>query len=260
MLREVHRRILANCGSAVSWHVVTKLSGGRVRSGFSLLELLVVLSIIVTVLGLSSLGLQGVNRDRQGALAELRGVLESARATAMARHTDVYLAFVTDQTADPDSRYRHYALFIPDPGQPRTAPNAENIFQRRLVGISEWYGLPDGLLLAFGVEVDGGTQGIATILDAPAQFQRLFRYEASEVPMPFFLFNAHGMLEIPPVFGERYHKVGVVEAAYQEGATTFDGAPDRVHLAWQPSTDRKVPRVSCLAIDAYTGRPITIVN
>ena len=230
------------------------------HAGFSLLEVLVVLSIIVTVLGLSSLGLQGLNRDRQGALAELRGVLESARATAMARHTDVYVAFATDKPANPENRFRRYALFIPDPAQLRTEPNAESIFLRQIVGISEWYGLPDGILLAFGVEADAGAQGFDTIIDAPSQFQREFDYDGANLRMPFFLFNAHGMLEIPPLFGERYHNIGVVEAAYQEGAVTFAGAPDRVHLGWQQSVDRKVPRVSCLAVDPFTGRPIPVLN
>ena len=259
MLREIHRRILANCGSAVSWHVVTKSSRGQVHAGFSLLELLVVLTIIVTVLGLSSLSLQGLSRDRPSALAEMRSVLEAARVTAMARHTDVYVAFATDKIPDPDRRYRSYALFIPDPDQPPSDPSAANLFQRKVVGISEWHTLPDGLLLAFGAEVDGG-QGTATILDAPGQFSRPFRYQGLDYSMPFFLFNAYGMLEIPSIFAERFHHVGVVEAAYEQGIATFPGAPDRTHLGWQVSPLGKIPRASCLRIDASTGRSTPILN
>jgi prepilin-type N-terminal cleavage/methylation domain-containing protein len=231
----------------------------RAPSGFSLLELLVVLSIIVTVLGLSSLGLQGMNRDRQGALAEIRGVLESARATAIARHTDVYVAFATDQPADPDHRFRRYAMFTPDPGQPPDAPDAGHIFLRKLVAISEWHGLPDGLLFASGPEIDGG-EGYATIIDAPAEFRRLFPYETANVAMPFLLFNAHGKLEVPPLFGERFHNVGVVEAAYQPGVSAYAGVPDRIYLGWQQSQGRKVPRVSCLTIDPFSGRPAILLN
>jgi len=230
------------------------------RTGFSLLELLVVVSIIVGVLGLSSLGLKGLNRDRQGALAELRGVLETARATAMAQDTDVYVAFATNEVPDSEHRYRRYALFLPDPAQSPAAPSAANIFQRQIVGISEWYALPDGLLLAFGTEVDGGAQGLATIVEAPTEFQREFSYEGATVKMPFFLFNARGMMEIPPVFGERYHRIGVVEAAYQEGSSTFGGVPNRIHLGWQQSGNSKVPRASCLGIDAGTGLPMLLVN
>jgi len=47
------------------------------------------------------------------------------------------------------SRFRRYALFIPDPTQPRTEPNAESVFLRQIVGISEWYRIagrnPSGL-------------------------------------------------------------------------------------------------------------------
>jgi len=68
--------------------------------------------------------------------------------------------------------------------------------------------------------------------------------DGANLRMPFFLFNAHGMLEIPPLFGERYHHIGVVEAAYQEGEVTFAGAPDRVHLGWRHI--RRPQGASCL--------------
>lgn len=224
-------------------------------AGFSLLELLLVLAIVVTVLGLASLSLQGISRDRQGALAELRGVLESARGIAVAQRTDVYVAFATDGPPDPERRYRHYAVFTSAPASAIQDQSSgwENIFQRPLTGVSEWYTLPDGLLFAFGAELGSESPGLATIIEAPAGFRRRFPYPGGAINMPFFLFNRFGMLEIPPLFGERYHNVGIVEAAYEVGGATFPGAPDRIHLGWRTVHGRRSPRAMGLAMDAPSG-------
>jgi hypothetical protein len=68
------------------------------------------------------------------------------------------------------------------------------------------------------------------------------------------------MLEVPPLFGERYHQVGIVEAAYEAGAETFPGAPDRVHLGWQTVDGRRMPRAVALTIDPATGRARTSIE
>jgi prepilin-type N-terminal cleavage/methylation domain-containing protein len=232
--------------------------------GFSLLEMLVVMSIIVTVLALSSLGLQGFNRDRQGALAELRGVLDGARAQALAQGTDVYVAFATDGPSDPEDRFRRFAVFVPEAPD---LPDA-NVFTRPLLAASEWHALPEGILFAVGAEFETVPgHDLATILEAPPEFRRKFDFGPDHTPqqpvreleMPFFLFNAQGLLELPPVYAERFHHVGVVEAATQPGASSR-GIPNRMHLGWQDAVagGGRVPRTACLAVHAATGRALSL--
>jgi len=235
-------------------------------TGFTLLELLVVMSIIVTVLALSTLGFQGFSRDRLGAIAELRGVLETARAMALARGTDVYVTFATDGPSDPEDHFRRFAVFVPENPD---LPDA-NIFNRPLIAASEWHALPEGILFAFGAEFETMPgHDLSTIPEAPQEFRRLFDYgpdhtaqqSKRELPMPFFLFNSRGMLELPPVYGERYHHVGVVEAATEPG-TTSHGIPNRVHLGWQNrvSGNARVPRTACLLVQAATGRAVPLTR
>ena len=229
------------------------------HSGFSLLELLLVVSLILTILGLASLGSQGLNRDRRAAITELRAVLESARSTARARRTDVYVAFATDQTVDPEHRFRRYAMFLPDPNPTFAKAESGQIFLRSIVPLSEWHGLPDGLLFACGAEFGPGLN-FATVMDVPADFCRQFRCDGADVTMPFLLFNAQGMLEIPPLYGERFHHVGIVEADYEPGQTAETGVANRVYLGWRTLSGRRLPRAGCLSIDPFSGRSTILEN
>lgn len=242
----------------------TRFPGGK--AAFTLAEILAVLAIATALIGLIPLILNENQRARRAAIAELRGALETARALAMGTQTDVYVAFSDQSAPRREDRFTRYALFVPRGSGDPSASVEPDIFQRELVAVSNWFRLPEGILLALGSEFEArpGEVPVQTVLDAGQKSPALkrgfpFLDSETELKLPFFLFNSRGQLELPPVYCDSCHHVGVVEAALDERASSAGSGEDsRTYLGFQtsPLSRKKLPRTELIRVNPHHGRTI----
>lgn len=86
------------------------------RGGFTLVELLAVVALIIIMIGIAANVAQNLGRGQglDNAVSVLKGQVDSARALALARGTDTRLLIVNKQgTSDEDAdRYRNYLVVV----------------------------------------------------------------------------------------------------------------------------------------------------
>ncbi len=96
---------------------------GRSRTGFTLIEILVVITIIVMVFGFAMpvLGKYLSNQKLKAATGRVARVLLMARSQAITRHDKVYILFFHDRMALASERPRPVELFPYFPGKRQAA-------------------------------------------------------------------------------------------------------------------------------------------
>lgn len=158
------------------------------KAGFTLLEMLVVVTIIAIVVGMT-VGVSGSLRGSRGstAIQQLAAVVDEARAKALTGDGEVVLAFATDVVAEPETAYR--AVMIcrsPVAG----APTA------KYEPLSGWYFLPDGYVFALSNPADHDA-GV-NVLNAPdAQLRVLLPGGNREATLPCIGFRELGAVSLP---------------------------------------------------------------
>jgi len=231
---------------------------------------MVVVLLVGILLSLVPLGMKGFQKGRRAGMAELRGVIESARALALAEETDVYVAFSDGSASNPEDRFRRYGVFVPRHARDEASQEEPNLFTRELVGESNWYELPESLLFSLGseYEVGEGELPVRTVADLATKhpdLRRPFRFLAEDdrPSFPFLMFDADGRLAFPPLSLDAYRHIGIVEAAYQAGAENPElGTENRTYLGRQisPSSGRALPRSELLRINPHHGRTIPLTR
>lgn len=167
----------------------------RLRHGFTLAELLVVLSVIVILVAVSGPALKGIlgGSGRKAATIQVLGALERARATAIEKNAGVYVGFPIQGFPAPALAYTRYILFRDrvesDPGDPA----------RAFVPISGWEALPSGVVFwNFGAVSSSG---------APLTISNLSRDQFPPIPglagnltsinLRVIKYNGTGSVEMP---------------------------------------------------------------
>ncbi|MEA3210325.1 MAG: hypothetical protein QOE70_3382 [Chthoniobacter sp.] len=154
----------------------------RKMSAFTLVEMLVVVSIIlvVAVVALPAFTSLATSSSRRTAVSLTIGVLDQARARAVAHSSTHYLVFADADAAWPEAyRGRAFAIFE-EVYEPRTGR-----YRRDLIG--NWERLPNGT--AWKPDKD-------TVFGAPTdKFD--CRPAGRELHLPFFKFNSIGAVDLP---------------------------------------------------------------
>tara|TARA_R110002096_G_scaffold16106_31_gene55222 strand:+ start:16975 stop:17652 length:678 start_codon:yes stop_codon:yes gene_type:complete len=219
--------------------------------------MLVVLGAVSALTGMVTIGLRGFQREQGAAIVEVKGFLESARSLAVARRTEVYVAFTNGEPEDDEHKFSRMAMFIPDPNldlsSPEIAVQQRHIFERKIVPVSEWFRLPAGQTWAFGKDFEQPLQGaFQTLLDLESEENALlrefpFRLENDTLKLPFLMFDGQGRVGIPPIFAQQYLNVGIVSRFYENGDPVDQGQQTG-------TTGDQFPRTRCVGINPLTGR------
>jgi prepilin-type N-terminal cleavage/methylation domain-containing protein len=118
------------------------------RSGFTLLEMLVVVTIIAIIVGLTA-GVTGAIKGSKGSTAvqQVAAFLDEARAKALTGQGEVVVAFATEAVATEGAAYRAVAICRAKP----SGPLAEKKFEP----LSGWFYLPEGFVFATSDPANG---------------------------------------------------------------------------------------------------------
>jgi prepilin-type N-terminal cleavage/methylation domain-containing protein len=213
--------------------------------GFTLLELLVVMAVRGILMSFTVPMFSSMKSARKTAAAGLKSALETARSLALREGQDVYVAFTDDTPSDPENCFSHYAMFMAD--ETDMDPNPE---RRRLVEVSGWEKLPNGVVFALGedFEVPSGVP-LNTVIEAPVRRVFPFSLEGGSLELPFLMFNEEGRIQYPQFYDTQFHYLGIAEGAFQRGE-------GRVFTRKRPAVEGagEYPQADCLHVNLYSGR------
>jgi len=129
--------------------------------GFSLLELLAVMGIIIILLGVSIPALEGItgSSGRKGAIRVVLNAFERARVAALESSTNAYIGFANDTHPSPKMRYKSFIIF-----RDRTdydIPPAGQSGATQYVVLSKWEELPGDM--SFKSEINSSITGSGSV-------------------------------------------------------------------------------------------------
>ena len=160
------------------------------RQGFTLLEMLVVLTIIAIIVGLTA-GVTGAINGSKGstAIQQVAAFLDEARAKALTGQGEVVVAFATEAVPLEGVAYRAVVICQARPTGPRVQPRFEPL--------SGWFHLPDGFVFSTAYPANGAA-GV-NVLRASDANQRVFLPgpNAGEVSLPCIGFRELGEVTRP---------------------------------------------------------------
>jgi hypothetical protein len=226
-----------------------KAFGKKAAGGFSLVEILVVASVIGLLLALTVPGLVAFTPSRKSAIHEVSGFLENARSRAMASQSAMVVAFA-DGAFPGEGAYRCYALFTLEGGD--EDPPGE----RPLRQLTPWRSLPRGMVFAHRehFEVPVGT-AFRTLFDVGEK--RDFPIpratpggEGGMAALPYLQYGPDGGIRFPAFTDADALHLGVIEGHYSRERR-------RIELtATRPGSNGMGTYANgdCLEIGFYTGR------
>jgi len=217
-------------------------------AAFSLIEILVVMSIVGVLLALAAPGFVSLGPNRKMAIHEVSGFLENARARSVAAGTEMIVAFADESFPDEDGAYRSYALFTLEGSAAGVGGT------RPLRQLSPWRTLPEGLVFARSEHFDVEA-GIAfrTILDAPVRQHFPAPGAAgtsAAMILPYLLFGPEGGVLVPPFSDADALHVGIAEGYYDRGTGRVELTSTRPGR----SGTGQFANGECLQVGYYTGR------
>lgn len=212
----------------------------RRQGAFSLIELMVVVSIVGLLLALATPNLLTLGPNRKTAIHELAGQLALARAEALTKQRPVYVVFATDALASVESPFRSYALYSDADGG--------------LSQISPWHRLPEGIVFARGEHFET-SDGIVlrTVLESASVKEfpiRIPGVEVKSAELPYLCFGARGEVESPGFGNRDALHVGIAEGFYESDPPKLMFTGRRQAL----NGTGIFPQGEILAINSHTGQ------
>lgn len=239
--RQVVTSVFAQC-----WHVPCKLlpesvhdfkkwSHGRVKSAFTLIEMVTVIAILVTLM---TAGVQLLNgngtQSRRAANDLLTGMIEQARTTAITSRSYVVLAVAEPGDLPSNDQVCRLGLFKVETWPDSTTGAIPAIL------MSRWRTLETGVVL-----IGGQVDGLENPLDAPELTISYGTNKPLKVKVHTIVFNSRGGLHYP--VGSSPVAMRVAEGNYRGGkATPFQRG------------DAKTITENRLKIGRVTARPYRI--
>lgn len=163
-------------------------------SGFTLLELLVVIGIISILLVAVIPAVTSLSKSsgRKGAISNLLGAIEQARAEAIKSGQATYVVFPTfpsgtSQTTLDHYHYKSYAIFEGDPANPGTPKQ-----------LTKWQTLPTGIALR---SKSSAPESLTNPTNLSKDTTSMFKFipDSGTTPTFYYLkFNSNGEIELPP--------------------------------------------------------------
>lgn len=209
-----------------------------VRSAFSLVEMLVVLSIVSLLLAVAAPSFVSMNPSRKAGIHEVAGFLEGARAKAVASRSEMAVSFADASFPVQGGALRSYALF---------AKEEDESGRPSLRRLSPWRTLPEGLVFASGVHFDAVSDAaFRTLHDVsgtlPFPVPGSAGGDSPQLPLPCVVFGPDGSVRSPAFFDADALHVGLIEGFH-------DPAGGTVVVASAGKS-----RGECLSIGHCTGR------
>ena len=139
----VHGVLSRNIRGVHLWPEMVSLESRRRVAGFSLVELLLVMAILVAMLSLAGPAIDRIAgvAGRSGAVNVLMNTFEQARVAALESATDVYVVFADRNHPDTDKRYRAFIVMRKyDPELDPALPPGT-----KYVALTKWQFLPKGI-------------------------------------------------------------------------------------------------------------------
>jgi prepilin-type N-terminal cleavage/methylation domain-containing protein len=218
--------------------------------GFSLIEMLIVATIVSLLLALAVPGFVALGPSRKTAIHELAGFLESARARAVSSQRDMFVAFADGSFPGEEGRYRSYAIFTEEEGE---GADVEAMASRPLRQVTPWRSLPRGIVFGLGEHFQAAAgDTLRTVFDLSSRQEFPVKTGTAgsvSVPLPCLRFAANGGIVAPSFADSDALHVAIVEGSVAAGGSgiSLTGARPGVNGRGEFANGE------CLRIAYYTG-------
>lgn len=236
-----------------SFITVSKTGRVPVRSavrGFSLVELLVVVTILSILFAMALPGFVALGPSRKTAIHELSGFLENARIRAVSSQREIFVAFADGSFPGDDGQYRSYAIYM-DEDEAGTPEDEE--LPHPLRQITPWRTLPKGIVFGLGAHFESEDgESLRTVFDMPSRQEFLVKTGTAgfqTVRLPYLRFSANGGI-LSPSFADS----DALHVAIVEGGVSARGSGVSLRGSHPGVKNRReFANGECLRIAYYTG-------
>ena len=219
------------------------------RRGFSLVELLLVMTVIVILIAVAGPALRGLlgSDNRKAAVSQLMGALEQARATALEKGVNVFVGFAASDFPDPSWRFNRFLIFR-EYSDALDGPAGGN--RPLYLALTKWQSLPQGMVLGNPADLTTppqigdslsltGNHGLPPAVDSTGNVSTYSNLEVVS-------FNSAGVIQKPAAATELQNGIYPIQGFYRA-----DGRNQVETRKRQPGTDLAYDRIQ---LARYTGR------
>ncbi|MFZ4776235.1 MAG: pilus assembly FimT family protein [Terrimicrobiaceae bacterium] len=210
----------------------------RKSRGFSILELLLVISVIAIMMSLLLPAVAGFSSTagRRGAVNILMNTFEQARVAALESGQNVYVGFADSDFPVEDMRYAAFIVF-------RDATDQENPnHDKPYIVLKKWTRLPKNIALKSNITASIISSGKVKTFDSNLQYQVSTAQVANKFPA--ITFNSSGAIEEPSGVNKLF--LLLYEGYYSEGQDN--------HTRNKTTQESSAGLFEKISLSRYTGR------
>ncbi|MCB1232623.1 MAG: prepilin-type N-terminal cleavage/methylation domain-containing protein [Verrucomicrobiae bacterium] len=233
--------------------------GRRKAGAFTLIEMLMVMSVAVLLMSLAAPSLIDLAPTRKGAIREVKLMLEKAQFSARKDNRVTFVAFTDDSPKDGEAKGRLYAIFREADPEIGTPPREDLTLENMpLVQVTRWERLPQGFIFARGADFEAMPgERFKTVMDSP--YRRTFAFgiddSQRQLTLPYFAFHPKGRIEVPPIVDSSFLNCGIAAGYYEaSGRRILTGRRPGVR------SEDDFAQGECLSLNRYTGKARLITD